>query len=135
MATPEARQQIAGSADLPLKQDEAGRLQIAGSTSGGVIKGRIFNTAIGAAADFFAADIAPTNSPCTFRIYMAFDTAGIVSIQRTSAAVTVAEQLNQGVAVAVNSAYTFDILVHADDTINIQHAAGAQILYCLVVEI
>lgn len=131
----EARQQIAGSADLPLAQDAAGRLIIAGSVSGGEVKGRIFNTAIGAAANFFAADLAPTNSPSTFRIYMAFDTAGIVSIQRTSAAVTVAEILNQNVAVVANCAYTFDILVHSLDTINIQHAAGAQILYCLVVEL
>jgi len=131
----ESRQQIAGSADLPLLQDAAGRLIIAGSVSGGEIKGRIFNTIIGAAADFFAADLAPTNSPCTFRIYMVFDTAGVVSIQRTSAGVTVAEDLNQAVALVLDSAYTFDILVHEDDTINIQHAAGAQILYCLVVEI
>lgn len=131
----EVRQQIAGSADLPLAQDAAGRLLIAGSVSGGLIKGRIFNTAIGAAANFFAANLAPTNSPCTFRIYMVFDTAGIVSIQRTSAGVTVAEILNQNVALVANCAYTFDILVYAADGINLQHSVGGQILYCLVVEI
>ena len=131
----EVRQQIAGSADLPLLQDAAGRLIIAGGATGGIIKGRIFNTAIAAATDFFPADLAPTNSPCTFRIYMVFDTAGIVSIQRTSAAVTVAEQLNQGVAMVANCAYTFDILVFAADGINLQHSVGGQILYCLVVEI
>ena len=131
----EARQQIAGSADLPLAQDSVGRLLIAGGVLGGEIKGRIFNTAIGAAANFFTPALAPTSSPCTFRIYMAFDTAGIISIQRTSGGVTVAERLNQATALTVNSAYIFDIMVQEDDTINIQHAAGAQILYCLVVEI
>jgi len=102
---------------------------------GGIEKGRIFNTAIGAAANFFAADLAPTTPPCTFRIYMDFDTAGIVSIQRTSGGVSVLERLNQATALTVNCAYIFDIMVQEDDTINIQHAAGAQISYCLVVEI
>ncbi len=135
MKMAEARQQIAGSADLPLAQDASGKLLTPGSVSGGEIKSRIFNTAIGAAADFFDEDLAPTNSPCTFRIYMAFDTAGVISIQRTSGGVTVAEDLNQAAALVLNSAYTFDILVHEDDTINIQHDAGGQILYCLVVEL
>ncbi len=132
----EGRQQIAGSADLPLKQDGIGRLEIAGSVSGGIEKGRIFNTAIALNTDFFAPDdLAPTNSPCTFRIYITLDTAGVVSIQRTSAAVTVAEELNQAVALVLDCAYTFDILVHEDDTINIQTDTAAQILYCLVVEL
>lgn len=131
----EGRQQIAGSADLPLKQDGIGRLEIAGSVSGGEIKGRIFNTAIALNTDFFDPDLAPTNSPCTFRIYVVLDTAGVVSIQRTSAGVTVAEELNQAVALVLDCAYTFDILVHEDDTINIQTDTAAQILYCLVVEI
>ncbi|GAJ01723.1 unnamed protein product [marine sediment metagenome] len=138
MRMAEARQQIAGSADLPLAQDAQGRLIIAGSVSGGIEKGRIFNTAIGAAANFFAADLEPTNSPTTFRIYICLDTDGTLSVQRTSPPappVTVAEELNQGIALEADAAYMFDILVHEDDTINLQTSVVAQILYCLVVEL
>lgn len=134
----EARQQIAGSEDLPLLQDALGRLLISVAAAALQIpelKGRIFNTAIALNTDFFAADLAPTNTPTTFRIYVALDTAGILSVQRTSAAVTVAEQLNAGAALAANASYMFDILVHEDDTINLQTTVGAQILYCMVIEV
>ncbi|GAH17082.1 unnamed protein product [marine sediment metagenome] len=131
----EGRQQIAGSADLPLKQDGIGRLEIAGSVSGGELKGRIFNTAIALDTNFFAADLEPTNSPTTFRIYICLSADGTLSVQRTSAAATVAEELNQGIALEADAAYMFDILVHEDDTINLQTSVGAQILYCLVVEL
>ncbi len=98
-------------------------------------KGIIFNTAVLAATDFFVADLAPTNTPTTFRIYIALDTGGVLSVQRTSAAVTIAEILNQNVALVASGAYMFDILVHEDDTINLQTTVGAQILYCMVFEV
>ena len=110
-------------------------LYSAGARGLATVKGSVFNTPIGAAANFFTPALSPTNSPCTFRIHMTFDTPGIVSIQRTSAGVTVREILNQNVALVANCAYIFDILVHSLDTINIQHDAGAQILYCLVIEL
>ncbi len=100
-----------------------------------LLKGRVFNTAVLAGTNFFAADLAPTNTPTTFRIYICLDTGGVFSVQRTSAAVTVAEELNSGAALAADAAYMFDILVHEDDTINIQTSVGAQILYCLVIEV
>ena len=134
----EARQQIAGDADLPLKQDALGRLLIsvaASTLQTPELKGRIFNTAIALNTNFFAADLAPTNTPTTFRIYVALDTAGILSVQRTSGGVTVAEQLNAGAALVLNASYMFDILVHVDDTINLQTSAAAQILYCMVIEV
>ncbi len=98
-------------------------------------KGMIFNTAVLAATDFFAADLEPTNTPTTFRIYIALDTGGTLSVQRTSAAVTIAEELNSGAALAADASYMFDILVHEDDTINLQTSVGAQILYCMVFEV
>ena len=100
-----------------------------------LLKGRIFNTAIALDTDFFAADLAPTNTPTTFRIYVALDTGGVFSVQRTSAAVTVAEELNAGAALTADAAYMFDILVHEDDTINLQTSVGTQILYCVVIEV
>ena len=98
-------------------------------------KGRIFNTAVALATDFFAADLAPTHTPTTFRIYVALDTGGVLSVQRTSAAATVEEQLNSGAALIANCAYMFDILVHGNDTINLQTSGAAQILNCLVIEV
>ncbi len=100
-----------------------------------LLKGRVFNTAVLAGTNFFAADLAPTNTPTTFRIYVCLDTGGVFSVQRASAAVTVAGELNSGGALAAEAAYMFDILVHEDDTINIQTSVGAQILYCLVIEV
>ena len=111
----------------------AAAIVLAGFTP--ILKGRVFNTAVLAATDFFAADLEPTNTPTTFRIYVALDTGGTVSVQRTSAAVTVAEELNSGAALAADASYMFDILVHEDDTINLQTSVGAQILYCMVIEV
>ncbi len=129
-----------GSQNVSLQQ-EAGTNRLLVSNPGGVAgftpiqKGRIFNTAVLAATDFFAADLAPSNTPTTFRIYVCLDTAGVFDVQRTSAAVTVAEELNSGGALAADAAYMFDILVHEDDTINLQTSVGAQILYCIVIEV
>lgn len=100
-----------------------------------ILKGRVFDTAVALDTDFFADDLEPTNTPTTFRIYIALDTGGTVSVQRTSAAVTVVEELNSGAALAADASYMFDILVHEDDTINLQTDTGAQILYCMVIEV
>ncbi len=100
-----------------------------------ILKGRIFDTAVVAATDFFTTDLSPTNSPTTFRIYIALDTGGVLDVQRTSGGATVVEELNAGVALAADAAYMFDILVQEDDTINLQTSVGAQILYCIVIEV
>ena len=101
-----------------------------------ILKGRVFNTAVLANTDFFVPDdLAPTNTPTTFRIYICLDTDGTFSVQRTSAAVTVVEELNAGAALEADASYMFDILVHEDDTINLQTTVGAQILYCMVIEV
>lgn len=98
-------------------------------------KGRIFDTPVLAATDFFVADLAPTNSPTTFRVYVCLDTIGVFSVQRTVGAATVAEEMNAGGALNADAAYMFDILVNNAETINFQTSVGAQILYCLVMEL
>lgn len=98
-------------------------------------KGSIFNTAIVATTDFFAANLIPTNSPCLFRIYVALSVVGIVTVRRTLGGVTVSEQLNSGNPVSANSAYGFDILVDVGETINLQTSVATTILKCNVVEI
>ena len=100
-----------------------------------ILKGRIFDTAVVADTDFFATDLEPTNTPTTFRMYIALDTAGIVSVMRDVDGTTLTENLNQGQQLIANSAYTFDFLVTDAETINIQTDVGAQILFCLVVEV
>ncbi len=117
------------TAPYPLLTEESGTPTIP------IQKGRIFNTAVAITTDFFAADLEPTNSPTTFRIYVALDSGGVVSVQRTSGGVTVAELLNSGTALTANSAYMFDVLVNEDDTINLQDSVGGQILYCMVLEV
>lgn len=100
-----------------------------------VPKIRAFNLPCFAAVNMFPIGLSPTNAVTTFRIYACFNAVGIVSIQRTSGGVTVAEQLNGAVAIAANAAYTWDILVSNLETINLQHSVGGTILYLLIVEI
>jgi len=100
-----------------------------------LVKGFVFNTAVGAGADIFATPLSPTNSPATFRIYACFDAGGIFTVRRTRNAVTVSEELNSGVALNANAAYIFDIIVQEGDTINLRHSVGATILYLIVIEI
>jgi len=101
----------------------------------GLLKGQVFNTAVGAGVDIFSSDLTPTYNPTTFRIYAAFDGAAVLSVARTRAGVTVAEQLNAGVALAANCAYAFDIVVSTGDSINLQYAGAHTALTIKVVEI
>ncbi len=102
-------------------------------------KGAIFNTVVGAGADFFAADLVPTNTPTTFRIAFSCDAGGVLDVMREqllpAPPVTVTEHLNQNVALVADSLYEFNITVRAGQTINFQHSVGGTILSCIVVEV
>lgn len=100
-----------------------------------ILKGSVFNTAVLAATNFFGADLVPTNSPTTFRMYITLNTAGVVSVRRTQGGVPVDENLNKGYAIEANAAYMFDFLVLNTQTINIRTSVGATILSCIVVEV
>jgi len=97
-------------------------------------QGYSFNTAELADTDIFAADITPTNTPCTFRVYAWTDTAGVLSCMRTSGEVTVTENLNEGNQLVADSAYEFNVTVGAADTINFQLDAAAT-MTVIVVEV
>ena len=99
-----------------------------------ISKGSIFNTAIGANANFFAADLVPTSTPTLFRIYVCLSVAGVFNVQRTHGGVTVTENLNAGNALVANAAYMFDTLVDAGDTINLQTTVATTIIECSIVE-
>ena len=100
----------------------------------------IFNQAIAANTNFIVT--APTtqqklkalHAPCIFRIYVALDTAGIFSVQRTQGSQTIAENLNQGVALTANAGYMFDILVDDGEFIDFRTTAAGIILKMSIVE-
>jgi len=100
-----------------------------------ILKGSVLNTAILADTDIFDDDLTPTGSPTAFRIYAAFDTAGVLTVMRTSDGTTVSEQLNAGGALSANAAYIFDIIVEYGESINIRYSVGATCIALKVVEV
>lgn len=98
-------------------------------------KASLHGLAKGAGADYFVADLAPTNTPCLFRILIAIDGAGVFSAKITKGGVAKVCSFNTGQALIADSLYTFDLLVHAGDTINLQHTVAANIDVCRVQEI
>jgi hypothetical protein len=100
-----------------------------------IAKGSVFNTAVVANTDIFAADLTPTNTPCTFRIYACFVGAGVLTVRRTSDGVTVSEQLNSGANLTANASFIFDILVNENESVNLQYSVGTTALKLSVIEI
>lgn len=86
------------------------------------------NVAIaGGVVPILAADIAPLNTPCLFRVTVGFDTAGVFSVTITRAANVQVQHLNHGVVLTVDCLFMFDVLVHAGDTINYRYGVAAQL--------
>lgn len=86
------------------------------------------NVAIaGGVAPILAADIAPLNTPCLFRVAVGFDTAGVFSVTIIRALDTQVQQLNHGVVLTANCLFMFDVLVAAGDTINYRYSVAAQL--------
>lgn len=100
-----------------------------------ISKAQLFNTAVTGGTNIFASDISPTNTPTHFRIYACFDTAGVLSVQRTVGATTISENLNEGANLTANSPYLFDIVVDSGETINLQYSVNATALKISVIEI
>ena len=113
----------------------------AGAPGSATVKGSVFNTAVEANTDIFSSDITATYTPTTFRIYACFSpvlpavVVGQLIIRRTVGVNTLSEQLNGGGALAVNAAYTFDIVVEIGDSINIWHSIAAHCNSLKVVEV
>ncbi|MEM1551571.1 MAG: hypothetical protein QXH03_02740 [Candidatus Bathyarchaeia archaeon] len=98
-------------------------------------KGSIFNTSVTANTDIFASPLKPQKTPCLFRIYVCFDTAGVLTVRRTKGDVTVNEKLKEGTNLVAGAAYIFDIIVDADEAINLQYSVNATALKISVVEL
>lgn len=82
-------------------------------------KGVIHHTAKDSGADFFASDISPTQTPCTFRSMV------VVSVTtRLSATINhdgsdeMTVHFNAGSDLTADCVYIFDLLVHQGDTVN-----------------
>lgn len=93
------------------------------------------NTAELAGIDILAAAVAPTATPCLWRVMAGFDTAGVFSVTITNAGNTQVQQFNAGAALNINSLYSFSHLVCAGDTINYRYSVNAQLQTLRVVEI
>jgi len=100
-----------------------------------VVKGSKFSDSVTADTDIFASDLAPTKSPTHFRIYAAFDAAGILKVRRTYDGTTVEELLNSGNSINMDSAYAFDIVVIEDQMINLRYSVDATATALIVTEI
>ena len=83
--------------------------------------------------------VAPTHVPCLFRIYVAgFSVSAVLTVHRASTVLGqtgVSELLNHGVALTVNSAYMFDILMTAGDTINLTYGSTGSVNTLRIIEI
>ena len=104
-----------------------------------LVKYSAFNTAVTAAADIFAAVLTPSYATAQhntyFRIYCTFDTAGVLTVRRTQAAVTISENLNSGANLTANAAYVFDIVIRKNQTIQLRYSVNANALELSVSEI
>ncbi len=95
--------------------------------------GFVFNTAVTANTNILTT-FAPLDTPTTIRIFAAFDTSGVLSVQRTVNAVTIPTQLNSGNSLNANAEYIFDTIVDAGETINFQYSTNATALKLSTVE-
>ena len=98
-------------------------------------KGLIHNTAYVAPADFFGAALAPTNTPCLFRLTVCMSVAGVLYLRTINGVDTQQQEFNHGVVLPANSLFMFDHLVHAGDTINYRYSINATIMTFRVIEI
>jgi len=85
--------------------------------------------------DILGADVAPTNTPCIFKVMAAFSAAGILSVNIINGLDTQVQHFQGGVALNNDSLYGFTHLVLAGDTINYQYSVNTTIQTLRVIEI
>lgn len=91
----------------------------------------LLNFALPAAeAPWLGADILPTSSPSTLRIYISVSVPGVFRIARTAGGVTVVENLNSGNPLNAGAAYTFDAEWRAGDSVNFRYSVTAGFILC-----
>ena len=95
------------------------------------------NLSVTAATDILSTTIAPGGgrTAVVFRIQVCCDTAGVFSARITKDTTTVGANFNSGSNLTANAIYIFDLLVHANDTVNFQHSATGIMLVLRIQEI
>lgn len=98
-------------------------------------KAHIHDTAYTANADFLAPDIEPSDAPCLFRVLVCLDTAAVFKVVVDDGSTEVDMAMNGGAQLTAQAVYMFDVLVHADDTINFEADQSVQIEKFIVQEV
>jgi len=93
------------------------------------------NTAETADTNILASDLSPTNTPCLFRVMVAFNTTGIFKVLTIKDFNTQLGYFNNGANLVADALYIFDHLVHDGDTINYWYSVNAQLTVLRVQEI
>ncbi|MEM3845921.1 MAG: hypothetical protein QXU98_09490 [Candidatus Parvarchaeota archaeon] len=94
----------------------------------------VFNTSIAANTNIFTNSVIPLFVPTTLKIYASISASGILSVIRTKNGVSITEQLNNGGALAANSAYAFEIYVDSGESINLQYSVAGTALKIAIYE-
>jgi hypothetical protein len=80
----------------------------------------------------YVADTRPLYRLSIYRIYICANTSGVLYVVRNN---QIQEALNGGSPLNANAAYTFDILVEADEQIDLVYSATATIITLKIIEI
>lgn len=97
-----------------------------------------FNESITANTDILSSDITPYTVPSYLRIYVTFDTSGILTLRRTNSGTTINENLvgeGTGGSLVENVPYIFDIVTDEGETYNLQYSVDATLLKLIILEI
>ena len=106
------------------------------SEQGLIAKGRIFNTSVATATDFFGTDLSPTMGRSAFRVTVnMIDTASKLIVQETDATpTTVAGTLNNDTDIPLGGKATFTFGVDSAYTYNFRHSDGGPVVISILVE-
>ena len=102
-----------------------------------IAKGRIFNTTVNSAAEFFSSELSPTFSPTLFRTLISLAATARLRARADNGVIAFASSLNGTSSVTLNTWYMFDLLARSGDTWNFDHTSGTsvRVQYMLVDEI
>jgi len=101
----------------------------------GIERAVAHNQAYVAPNDILAAALAPSKPPSLFRVFAAFNLAGVLRATITRGGNTQVVDFNEGANLAANSLYWFDVVAHEGDTVNFRYSVNATIMVLRVMEI
>jgi len=93
------------------------------------------NIAVVAATDILASALAPTNTPCLFRVMVTFDDTAVFRVITTKGGNPQRGDFNSGEPLVAYALYIFDHLIHLGDTVNYQFMIGSNALVLRIQEV